>query len=236
MSAALAPTVDDVVGHTEHGGGRRTRVAVILAALVIGTLVSVALGVWHPAPDGTHDGSSYDQVAGMRDAWWAWHVFGSIGAAVSAIAGSLVVVLLVLSAAPPGPPRVRSPHPSAHWRSWPAPRRRACCTRTRPIPAPADRGRALVRRLRQPRSRPGGRRDRPRVHPDDARHAAAGRGALASRHGAAAARRHQPRRRRGAVRRPGGDRWDRARRGAARHRLAALAPSSPSPDNPVPTT
>lgn len=95
MQAALAPTVDEVVGYTGHGGGPRTRVAVILAALVVGTMVSVALGVWHPAPDGTNDGFSYDQVAGMRDAWWAWHVFGSIGTAVSAIAGSLVVVLLV---------------------------------------------------------------------------------------------------------------------------------------------
>jgi hypothetical protein len=35
MSAALAPTVDEVVGHTEHVGGRRARVAVILAALVV---------------------------------------------------------------------------------------------------------------------------------------------------------------------------------------------------------
>lgn len=93
MSAALTPTVDEVVGHTEHGGGRRTRVGVILAALVVGTLASVALGLWHPTPD-ANDRFGYDEVAGMRDAWWAWHLFGSIGTAVSAIAGSLVVVLL----------------------------------------------------------------------------------------------------------------------------------------------
>lgn len=85
MSAALAPTVDEVVGHSEHGGGRRTRVAAwATAGAVAASLGSLALvagasaeGVLYPyatdpdacrsKPGARSAGSSLAQVSPARD-------------------------------------------------------------------------------------------------------------------------------------------------------------------------
>jgi MFS family permease len=92
-STALPASVSstDAVGEADS---RRARVILILVALVIGSLISAAFGLWHPEPDGANDGFAYDTVADMRGAWWAWHIFGSIGTAVSVFAVSLAVLLL----------------------------------------------------------------------------------------------------------------------------------------------
>lgn len=70
------------------------RARLIAAVLVVGAITSAAFGIWHPEPDSDNN-LSYDLIAPIRTSWWAWHLFGGLGVAVSAIAVALAVCLLV---------------------------------------------------------------------------------------------------------------------------------------------
>lgn len=75
-------------------GTSRARAALVAWVLVAGAAVTLALGIWHPEPDANGE-FSYAVVAPIREAWWAWHLFGAVGVAAGAVAASIAVCLLV---------------------------------------------------------------------------------------------------------------------------------------------
>lgn len=71
----------------------RARLAVVAVVLALGAVVTAGLGLWHPVPD-DNDQFGYSLVEPMRTEWWAWHLLGGIGVAVSTIAAGLGVCQL----------------------------------------------------------------------------------------------------------------------------------------------
>lgn len=88
------PVVATPTGVAMGAAGSRARVVIVVIALVLGTIGSAGLGLWHPAPDTADDLWSYGLVAGIRDLWWAWHVFGGLATAIVAVALGVAVCLL----------------------------------------------------------------------------------------------------------------------------------------------
>lgn len=84
------PAVQQATDRLPVGGAR----ALLLAlAVAIGALGSALLGLWHPEPD-SGDAFSYAQLQPIRDAWWAYHFFGSVVVVLAGLGSAVAACLL----------------------------------------------------------------------------------------------------------------------------------------------
>lgn len=81
-----------VPARTARAAGSTARARVVAVVLAVGAIGLAGLALWHP-PEATV--ISYAEVAPMREAWWAWRVFGGfVGLAVGSVALGLAVCQL----------------------------------------------------------------------------------------------------------------------------------------------
>jgi hypothetical protein len=93
MSDQSVVDTRDGIRTDRTAGFDRSRAVIVAVALWLGTAGSVALTWWHPDP-ASGDAFTYQQLAPIREAWWAFHMFGGLGTAVSVIAAALAVCML----------------------------------------------------------------------------------------------------------------------------------------------
>ena len=71
----------------------RHRSGVLAIALLVSSLVGLAVGLWYPDP-AEGDQYTYAEIQPIRDAWWAWHVFAGASLVLNVCGSALAGWLL----------------------------------------------------------------------------------------------------------------------------------------------